>query len=131
MEGNTLHSPPSTRSQFGNQLFRRTPETFTIRSAPSCYHQVMKSLFERRLDECLKRVDPELPDHLRPNAALRARCATVLANAHIRAARKNRVAAPRAYVELLEAASVWSDPYAPLGRRRAGRSEQLAPEARS
>lgn len=71
----------------------------------------MKNLFESRLDAALKRVDPELNDFLRPNVVTRARCATVLANAHIRAARRNRVAVPRAFVELLQAAAVWSDPY--------------------
>lgn len=62
---------------------------------------------ERRLEEAIKRIDPELTDYLRPDPAARARCASIIARAQLREARRRRVQPATKYVELLNAAAPW------------------------
>lgn len=67
----------------------------------------MQICAERRLEEAIRRVDPELTEYLRPDPAVRARCASIIARAQMREAKRRRVQPAFKYIELLNAATPW------------------------
>lgn len=67
----------------------------------------MISSAERRLEAAIKRIDPELTEYLRPDPVARARCASIIARAQLREAKRRRVQPSAKYVELLNAATPW------------------------
>ena len=65
---------------------------------------------ERRLEDAIRRVDPELIEYLRRDVRSRARGASILALAQVREATRRRRPPSPAYLELLDAAAPWLAP---------------------
>ena len=66
---------------------------------------------EQRLEDAIKNVDPELVDTLPAEKRSRARTASILAKAQVKAAERDRRKPPAAYLELLGAASALMGDY--------------------